>query len=60
MLSKPVARAEYMLHLSGQSIEESDIQLDSEFLMEMMDINEELASELQCIWKQDTGVKQNF
>jgi len=39
-LQKPLTRGLYMLDLYGFSIEEGDIQMDSEFLMDMMEINE--------------------
>lgn len=42
-LLKPVPRALYMLKLHGLSLEEKDIQLAGEFLMDVMDINEEIA-----------------
>lgn len=42
-LLKPVPRALYLLKLNGLSLEEKDIQLDGEFLMDIMEINEEIA-----------------
>jgi len=41
-LLNPVERAEYLLQLAGLSLEESNIDLDPEFLIEIMEVNEEL------------------
>ena len=43
MLLKPVPRALYLLQLNGLSLEEKDIHLESEFLMEIMELNEMLS-----------------
>ena len=42
-LLKPVPRALYMLEINGQALEESDINLDSLFLMDIMELNEMVA-----------------
>ncbi|XP_063889098.1 iron-sulfur cluster co-chaperone protein HscB-like isoform X2 [Scylla paramamosain] len=42
-LLHPVDRALYFLDLAGQPLEEGKIDLDSEFLMAIMEVNEELA-----------------
>ena len=42
-LQKPLSRGLYLLELHGQSVEESDTHIDPQFLMEIMEINEELA-----------------
>ena len=42
-LLKPVPRALYMLKLNGFSLEEKDIQLEGDFLIDIMEINEEIA-----------------
>lgn len=41
-LLHPVERAEYLLQLAGLPLEEGDIDLDPEFLMDIMEVNEEL------------------
>lgn len=41
-LLKPVPRALYLMKLNGISLEELDVQLDEEFLLDVMDINEEI------------------
>ena len=41
-LLKPLSRGLYMLSLHGHSIEESDIQAEPAFLMEIMELNEDL------------------
>lgn len=38
----PMTRAEYFLHLNGITIPEDNSALDAEFLMEMMEKNEEI------------------
>ncbi|KAJ8304810.1 hypothetical protein KUTeg_018393 [Tegillarca granosa] len=42
-LSKPLSRALYLLELHGQPVEEDNSNVDQEFLMEIMEINEQLA-----------------
>ncbi|XP_060067210.1 iron-sulfur cluster co-chaperone protein HscB-like [Ylistrum balloti] len=42
-LTKPLSRALYLLELNNQPIEESNSDVDPDFLMEIMEINEELA-----------------
>jgi len=41
-LLQPVPRAEYMLGLRGAALEEGQVVMDQEFLMEIMELNEEL------------------
>ena len=43
-LAKPLTRGLYLLQLRGISIEETDIQMDPDFLMEIMEVNEALAT----------------
>lgn len=43
-LQKPLTRGLYLLELYGEPLEEQEVQVDSVFLMEIMDINEKLAS----------------
>lgn len=42
-LLHPVERALYLLELAGQPLHEGQIDMDPEFLMEIMEVNEELA-----------------
>lgn len=42
-LLKPVKRANYLLELAGNPLEEGDIHLDANFLAEVMELNEEIA-----------------
>ncbi|XP_072033025.1 iron-sulfur cluster co-chaperone protein HscB-like [Amphiura filiformis] len=42
-LLKPLSRGLYLLGLNGYSIEENDSSVEPEFLMEIMEINEDLA-----------------
>lgn len=42
-LIKPLPRALYMLELRGQALEEDNSDVDQQFLMEIMEVNEELA-----------------
>ena len=41
-LQKPLSRSIYLLELHGATLEEQEIQMDPEFLMEIMEINEQL------------------
>ncbi|CAF4812986.1 unnamed protein product [Rotaria sp. Silwood1] len=44
-LSSPLARAHYLLKLENITIEESSVQVESDFLKRIMEINEELIDE---------------
>jgi molecular chaperone HscB len=41
----PLARAHYLLKLENLTLEESNIELEPEFLMRIMDINERLSDD---------------
>ena len=43
-LLNPLSRAIYLLQMHGMSIEERDITLDPQFLMQILEVNEELSA----------------
>ena len=43
-LQKPLTRGLYLLELYGEPLKENEVHVESDFLMEIMDINEKLAS----------------
>lgn len=48
-LLKPVPRALYLLSLHGESLEEGDITLEPEFLLGIMEVNEEIAGIIERV-----------
>lgn len=56
-LLHPVERAEYLLQLAGLPLEEGDIDLDPEFLMDIMEVNEELEEAEDKEAVQEIGIK---
>lgn len=56
-LLNPVERALYLLDLAGQPLHEGQIDLDPEFLMEIMEVNEELAEATNKEAVADIGLK---
>ena len=42
-LLKPLSRGLYLLELHGEALEEGTVEMDSDFLMEIMDLNEQIA-----------------
>ena len=50
-LLKPIPRGHYLLELHGYSLQEGEIELDRDFLMEIMEINEAIfhATELETV-----------
>ncbi|XP_064108253.1 iron-sulfur cluster co-chaperone protein HscB-like isoform X2 [Macrobrachium nipponense] len=56
-LLNPVERALYLLDLAGQPLHEGQIDLDPEFLMEIMEVNEELAEATNKESVADIGLK---
>ena len=45
MLTNPLERARYLLEVKGSPLTEQDTLYDSEFLLEMMELNEKIAVE---------------
>ncbi|XP_042866683.1 iron-sulfur cluster co-chaperone protein HscB-like [Penaeus japonicus] len=56
-LLHPVERALYLLELAGQPLHEGQIDMDPEFLMEIMEVNEELAEAEDKEMVQEIGQK---
>eukprot|EP00096_Caligus_rogercresseyi_P005528 TRINITY_DN211_c0_g1_i1.p1 TRINITY_DN211_c0_g1~~TRINITY_DN211_c0_g1_i1.p1 ORF type:complete len:221 (-),score=44.67 TRINITY_DN211_c0_g1_i1:1609-2271(-) len=58
-LKSPVQRCLYLLELSGKPLVEDEVQMSPEFLMEVMELNEELEDDIACADDLDSFNKAN-